>query len=74
MKLTKIVLKNHQEFIKKNKLILKTQQTFKSDRHVFTEDINKIALSSNDNTLKVLKFAGIKFRYFHNFNHFCKIL
>ena len=74
MKLTKIVLKNHQEFINKNKLILKTKQTFKSDRHVFTEDINKIALSSNDNTLKVLKFAGIKFRDFHNSNHFRKLL
>ena len=36
------------EFVK-NKLILKTQQRFKSERHnVFTEEINKIALSSND--------------------------
>ena len=40
-----------QEFIKSNKLILKTQQRFKSERHnVFTEEINKIALSSNDDT------------------------
>ena len=32
-----------------NKLILKTQQRFKSERHnIFTEEINKIALSSND--------------------------
>ena len=37
------------EFVKNNKLILKTQQKFKSERHnVFTEEINKIALSSND--------------------------
>ena len=37
------------EFIKNNKLILKTQQRFKSERHnVFTDEINKIALSSND--------------------------
>ena len=36
------------EFIKNNKLILKTQQIFKSERHnVFTEEINKIILSSN---------------------------
>ena len=42
--------KDHIEFIKNNKLILKTQQRFKSERHnVFTEEINKIALSSNDN-------------------------
>ena len=32
-----------------NKLILKTQQRFKSEKHVFTEEVNKIALSSNDN-------------------------
>ena len=33
----------------KNRVILKTQQRFKSERHtVFTEEINKIALSSND--------------------------
>ena len=31
------------------RLILKTEQRFKSKRHiVFTEEINKIALSSND--------------------------
>ena len=37
-------------FLKNNKLILKTQQIFKSERYaVFTEIINKIALSSNDN-------------------------
>ena len=37
------------EFIKNNKLILKIQQRFRSEKHnVFTEEINKIALSSND--------------------------
>ena len=35
--------------VKNNKLISKTQQKFKSERHnVFTEEINQIALSSND--------------------------
>ena len=35
--------------IKDNKLILKTQQRFKSEKHnVFAEEINNIALSSND--------------------------
>ena len=39
---------NQTEFIK-NKLILKTQQRCKSERHnAFTEEINKIALSSNN--------------------------
>ena len=35
--------------MKSNKLILKTQQRFKSERYnAFTEEINKIALISND--------------------------
>ena len=40
---------DHIEFIKKNKLILKPQQRFRSKKHnVFTEEINQIALSLND--------------------------
>ena len=40
--------KYHLEFIKDNKLMLKTQRIFKSERHkVFTEEINKIDLGSN---------------------------
>ena len=43
------IKQNHKEFIRNNKLILKTQQRFKIDRHnVFTEEINKIALNSSD--------------------------
>ena len=39
---------DHEEFIKSNKLILKRQQRFRSEKHnVFTEEINEIALSSN---------------------------
>ena len=34
------MLKNHNKFIRNNKSVLKTQK--------FTEEINKIALSSND--------------------------
>ena len=41
--------KEHKQLINSNKLILQKQQRFKSERHnVFTEEINKIALSSND--------------------------
>ena len=37
--------------MKYNKSISKIQQWFKSENHnVFTEEINKIALSSNDDT------------------------
>ena len=42
-------LGDQKEFIKSDKLIIKTQQRFESERHnVFTEEINKIVLSSND--------------------------
>ena len=35
--------------VKENKLILKCQQRFRSKKHsVFTEEVNKIALSGND--------------------------
>ena len=35
--------------VKNNKLILKANQRFKSEKHnVFTKEINKIALSSNN--------------------------
>ena len=41
--------KNHKEFIRNNKSILKTEKRFKSEtRNVFTEKISKTALSSND--------------------------
>ena len=37
------------EFLKNDKLILKTQQRFKSERNnIFTEEINKDALSPSD--------------------------
>ena len=42
-------MKNHKKFIKNNKSTLKIQQRLKSERHsVFTEEINKIVLSSNN--------------------------
>ena len=41
--------RKHKQFIKNNKLILKTRQRFKSESHnIFTEEINKIDLSSSD--------------------------
>ena len=51
----KCVIKNDLKFddykdsALKNKIILRSQQRFKSDHHnVFTEEINKVAISSND--------------------------
>ena len=40
---------NYKESLLDNKFILKSKLRFKSDHHeVFTEEVNKIALSSND--------------------------
>ena len=45
---------------KNNKSILKIQQRFKSERHnLFTEEINKIALSSNDDK-RIQSFHSIE--------------
>ena len=43
------MFKNYKDFLFNNKIILKSQQRFKSNHHnVYTEEVNKIALSSND--------------------------
>ena len=43
------MFKNYKDCLFNNKLILKSRQRFKSDHHnVSTEQINKIAFSSND--------------------------
>ena len=42
-----------------NKIILKSQQRFKSEKHdVYTEEVNRIALSSNDDK-RLQTFDGI---------------
>ena len=42
---TESLRENHNEFIKNNKLILKVQQSFKTERdNVFNEKVNKVAL------------------------------
>ena len=44
-----LMFENYKESLFINKIILKSQQRFKSDHHrVYTEEVNKIALSSND--------------------------
>ena len=61
----KCVIKNDLKFddykdsALKNKIILRSQQRFKSDHHnVFTEEINKVAISSNDDK-RTQDFDGI---------------
>ena len=44
-----LMFENYKGSLFNNKIILKSQQRFKSDHHkVYTEEVNKIALSSND--------------------------
>ena len=43
------MFENYKDSLFNDKIILKSQQRFKSDHHkVYTEEVNKIALSSND--------------------------
>ena len=43
------MLKNYKDCLFNGEVILKSQQRFKSDHHkVYTEEVNKIALSSDD--------------------------
>ena len=45
----KTMFENYADCVFNNKIILKLQQRFKSDHHkVYTEEVNKIALSSDD--------------------------
>ena len=45
----KLMFKNYKDCLFTSKIILKLQQRFRSDYHnVYTEQINKIPLSSND--------------------------
>ena len=45
----RLMFENYKDSLFNNKTILRSQQKFKSDHHnVYTEEVNKIALSSND--------------------------
>ena len=45
----RLMFENYKDSLFNNKTILKSQLGFKSDHHnVYTEEVNKIALSSND--------------------------
>ena len=46
---SELMFENYKDSLFNDKIILKSQQRFKSDHHkVYTEEVNKIALSSND--------------------------
>ena len=46
----RLIFENYKDSLINDKTILKSKLSFKSDHHdVYTEEVNKIALSSNDN-------------------------
>ena len=51
---------DYKDCLLNNEIISKLQQRFKSERHnVYTEDVNKISLSSNDNCRLIIKLHHI---------------
>ena len=46
----RLMFENYKDLLFNNKTIMRSQLRFKSDHHnVYTEEVNKIALNSNDN-------------------------
>ena len=65
----RLMFENYKDSLFNNKTILKSQQRFKSDHHkVYTEEVNKIALSSNDD--KRLQTFGVIETYPYGTNAF----
>ena len=55
----RLMFENYKDSLFNNKTILKSQLRFKSNhRNVYTEEVNKIALNSNDNK-RIQTFDGI---------------
>ena len=69
----KLMFKNYKDCLSNDEIILKSQQRFKSDHHnVYTEQINKIALSSNDDK-RLQTFDKITtYPYGANTSKFCE--
>ena len=56
-----IMFKNYKDCLFNDWAILKSQQRFKSDHHkVYTEEVNKIALSSDEDDKRLQTFDGIE--------------
>ena len=55
----KLKFNNYKDCLLNDKVVLKSKQRFKNERHdVYTENVNKIALSSNDDK-RLLTFDKI---------------
>ena len=65
----KLMFKNYKDCLFNGEVILKSQQRFKSDNHkMYTEEVNKIALSSDDDK-RLQTFNGIE-TYLYGTNAF----
>ena len=68
-----IMFNNYVECLKENKKILKKQQRFKSDAHnVYTEEINKVALSFEDDKRLILYYGITTYPYGISAGILCK--
>ena len=47
----RVKFNDYKDCLLNDEIILKSQQRFKSERHVHTQEINEIALSSNDDKI-----------------------
>ena len=54
------MFENYKDSLFHDKIILKSQQRFKSDHHiVYREEVNKIALSNNDDNKRIQTFDKV---------------
>ena len=58
---SRLMFENYRDCLFNDKIILKSQKRFKSDHHeVYTDGINKIALSSDDDN-RLQTFDGLQY-------------
>ena len=66
------MFENYKDCMFNGKVILKSQQRFKSNHKEHTEEVNKIALSSNDDT-RLQTFDGIETYPYGTTNEIIKV-
>ena len=68
-----LMFENYKDCLFNGEVILKSQQRFKSDHHkVYTEEVNKIALSNNDDK-RLQTFDGIETYPYGTTNEMIKV-
>ena len=68
-----LIFKNYMDYLFNNEVLIKSQQRFRSDHHkVYTEEVNKIALSSNNDKILQTFDKVITFPYGTNVFKLCQ--